>query len=313
MNFGRLLVSLMITAASATSASGQSFAVGDVLAQTTGSTPQGTYSQLIQLSGDGTVKYTTPPYAGAYGDVVPVDPTHYLATFINDIRTVALDGSFATIHTSSTTPANRLSLADSGLFYSTTSGDIRRVSGNAVTSRLSSVNFNGFDVAADQCGVLMAAAGAVLKLDFCTGVESVFANTAVFARSVRILANGDVLVAAYPSAALLDASGATIKTYSDGGSMIAVAADGKSFWIAQAGTNQLYHVDIATGQRLAGPVVIGSGSPITALGVAGEPRVARSAPASAFSGIVEAPMLSVSGAACMVLLLAVVAIGAMRM
>jgi hypothetical protein len=92
-------------------------------------------------------------------------------------------------------------------------------------------------------------AGAQLT-PFATGLP----GAAAFA--LRILANGNVLLADTSAALLLDPTGTIIKTYTVAAGFselfsLNINPDGTSFWTGDDGTGILYEFDIATGALLA--------------------------------------------------------------
>ncbi len=99
----------------------------------------------------------------------------------------------------------------------------------------------------------------IRRFDTVTGQLPDFATNlpGSFAFALRILANGDVLVADTDRVLRLNSSGAIVQTYLLGTPglqelfSLNVNPDGKSFWTGDDGTGILREVDIATGAVLA--------------------------------------------------------------
>lgn len=116
------------------------------------------------------------------------------------------------------------------------------------------------DLAADQHTMYYTSEGSTIyRFDVGTNLQlSPFATglPGSSAYALRILANGNVLVADSSAALLLDTSGNVIKTYTDpgviGGGIFALNIDpsGTAFWTGDFGTGNLVKFDIATGTVL---------------------------------------------------------------
>jgi hypothetical protein len=126
------------------------------------------------------------------------------------------------------------------------------------------------DLSADQCTFYYTSEGAdIYTYNQCTGTQGTY-NTqgsttshawnqvpfsGLGAFEVRILANGDVLVADSSAVLLLDQNGNVIQTYSCSslpgcqGLLFAVSVDpnGTSFWTGDSVSGDVWHVDLATG------------------------------------------------------------------
>ena len=119
------------------------------------------------------------------------------------------------------------------------------------------------DLSSDQCTLYYTTEGTdIMRYNKCTNTQLPLFNQVPFtgygAFELRILANGDVLVADSDSVMLLDQSGNLIKTYSCGslpdcqGGLFAVsvAPDGTSFWTGDAFSGNIYQIDMGTGNVL---------------------------------------------------------------
>ena len=121
------------------------------------------------------------------------------------------------------------------------------------------------DLASDECTFFYTTEGnEIFRYNKCTNTQEPVFNqqplTGSNAFQVKVLQNGDVLVADSEAIDLLDPNGNVINTYSCdpsiypdcGGQFFAIALDpdGTSFWTADSFSGNLYRIDIATGQLL---------------------------------------------------------------
>jgi sugar lactone lactonase YvrE len=121
------------------------------------------------------------------------------------------------------------------------------------------------DLASDECTFYYTTEGnEIFRYNKCTNTQEPVFNqqplTGANAFQVKILQNGDVLVADSQAVDLLDPNGNLIQTYNCdptvlpdcGGQFFAIALDpdGTSFWTADAFSGNIYRIDIATGQLL---------------------------------------------------------------
>ncbi len=119
------------------------------------------------------------------------------------------------------------------------------------------------DLSSDQCTLYYTTEGTdILRYNKCTNTQLPNFNPTPFsgyaAFEVRILANGDVLVADSGAVLLLDQSGNVIQTYSCAsmpgcqGLLFAVSVDpdGTSFWTGDSVSGDVWHIDLATGNVL---------------------------------------------------------------
>jgi hypothetical protein len=114
------------------------------------------------------------------------------------------------------------------------------------------------DLAADQCTLFyIGRAGAIRRLNVCTGAALPdFANVPG-ARALRILPDGGAIVATATQLVRLNATGAETRRYSDAGwqqiGAIALANGGTTLWLADAGCDTartVEQIDLATGARI---------------------------------------------------------------
>lgn len=127
------------------------------------------------------------------------------------------------------------------------------------------------DLAPDQCTMFYTSEGSTIKrFNVCTNTQLADFATGLsgpcFAHRIR--PNGEVMVACSSQVYRLDASGATLKTYSTadyGESSFFFALnldpDGASFWTAGYDTGNIYRIDIETGALIKSF----DGSPLTTL------------------------------------------------
>jgi uncharacterized repeat protein (TIGR01451 family) len=141
-----------------------------------------------------------------------------------------------------------------------------------------------FDIAADQCTVYYTQEGSnILAFDICTNsVLPVFASSlGGQAYAIRILPNGEVLLANGNNVRRLSATGTVLQTYvpanSGGWFALNLDPDGTSFWTGSFNTGNFYKVDLATGNNLVGPIATCGSQCMFGLAVFGEVAVAVSA------------------------------------
>lgn len=119
------------------------------------------------------------------------------------------------------------------------------------------------DLASDQCTFYYTSEGTdIMRYNKCTNTQLPNFNQVPFsglgAFQLKILANGDVLVADSSDVLLLDSSGNVIQDYSCSslpgcqGLLFAVSVDpdGTSFWTGDAQSGDVWHIDMATGDVL---------------------------------------------------------------
>src|SRR5207249_8713877 len=108
---------------------------------------------------------------------------------------------------------------------------------------------------------------------FATGLP----GSAAFA--LRILPNGDVLVADSDTIRRLNSLGATVQTYDapgeDSWSALSLDANAPSFWAGNSSSSNFYRFNLATGAIEVGPINTGPGSTLRGICVRGEPTVAK--------------------------------------
>lgn len=121
------------------------------------------------------------------------------------------------------------------------------------------------DLASDQKTMYYTSEGQTIRrFDLATNTQLSDFNVTPLpnadAYALRILSDGGVIVANTNQVVRLDPTGAVIKQYTTLdtfagqaiGTLFAlnINPDGKSFWTADLGTNEVYHVDIATGNLI---------------------------------------------------------------
>jgi hypothetical protein len=135
--------------------------------------------------------------------------------------------------------------------------------------------YGGIDLARDGCTAYYASAG-LARWDACLHTEPTRFGPSLAGtyQALRLLPDGTFLIAAvgiFPAfdnkVMHVDEGGNLIRTYSIPGNALALDIDGMSFW-TNAGNN-LFHLDIATGQILGVKVL---DYVIVGLSVVGEPR-----------------------------------------
>jgi hypothetical protein len=136
------------------------------------------------------------------------------------------------------------------------------------------------DLAADQKTLFYTSEGSHIKR-FDVSTSTQLADFASLPTSpcyaLRIRTNGQVMVACTTSAFLLDATGAIVKTYSPGASLLFglnLDPDGTSFWTGDLYSGQIWHIDIATGTVITTFFSDLHGYQMAGLAVVGEIRAA---------------------------------------
>jgi len=154
-------------------------------------------------------------------------------------------------------------------------------------------------LSSDQCTFYYTTEGnEIFRYNKCSSTQEPDFNSDPLAGSnafeLRILPDGDVLVADSDRIVLLDSSGSVIRTYmcSDipdcGGQIFGVALDpdGTDFWAADDFSGNIWEIDIATGSVLQ--EINASTAYLYALSVKGEPDVGATGPAGPEGGYVTA-------------------------
>ena len=133
---------------------------------------------------------------------------------------------------------------------------IHTIGGADFTVAIQDRGTDWIDLNANQTTFYYTSEGdSVFRFDTVGGQLSNFANNlpGSTAYALRILSNGDVLVADTQSTLLLDTGGNVIKTYDFGDAgmfSLNLNPDEKSFWTGSFATGNLYDVDLATGTVL---------------------------------------------------------------
>jgi hypothetical protein len=176
-----------------------------------------------------------------------------------------------------TTPESIL-FAKNGTGYVGDAGQnhIHTIGGPDITVATQDRGTDWIDLNANQTTFDYTSEGnSILRFDTVGGQLSNFANglPGTTAYALRILSNGEVLVADSQSTILLDAAGNILKQYTfagDGGLFsLDLNRDQKSFWTGSFQTGNLYEVDLATGALLKA-ISTGSAGQLFGVSVYGE-------------------------------------------
>jgi hypothetical protein len=332
----------LVTAAAAllvTSAVAQSFQQGDVVVSTVACTfeiPPGPcqsfHSRIVVYGSDGVFKRTLIESDGVYGDLLvdsagnvwvrferldlgqvglqKVSPAGNLLAFyptMQSLLRLALAADGRIIGSS-----NNLHQLPPALFTIAADGSTSSVLdlGNEFrnTFGLSASPGSALDLAADQCTIYYGCGNAVpndcvLRYNMCQHqTTGSLTSLNVAPASLRLLADGTLLVAGSPAVALsvvhVTSTGSLLRTYMQVCCSVALDIDTTSFWSAAPGG--LVKLDISSGQIHIGPVNVG-GSTINSITVVGEPRAATSPQA-----IAAIPFVSPLGLLLLAMILAVV-------
>ena len=228
------------------------FTTGDIFAST-GS------GNIDHYSGAGTLLETLNNGSGGFttGSAFDTAGNLYLTNFSSN--TVTQFAGPGDPHTASlfgsgySTPESIVFAADGHVLVGNLNNGIREfdASGAFVKTILPGVRVDWFDLGANQDTILFTQEGnAIQSASRATGAQGAqFANVGDFA--LRLLSNGDVLVAADANVQLLDSTGANIRTYDvtgvDSFFALNLDPDGKSFLTGSFANGNLYRFDIATG------------------------------------------------------------------
>ena len=122
------------------------------------------------------------------------------------------------------------------------------------------------ELASDQCTMFYTSEGKkILRYDVCQDKQLAdfvtnLPGSAAFA--LRLLPNGEILVADSAAIHRLDSNGTILQTYDapnqDAWFALNIAPGGSSFWSGDSTTGNFFNFDIASGQVLVGPVNTGS-------------------------------------------------------
>lgn len=251
LKFSCLICVLLLTS-QATKA--DTFAIGDIFASV-GS------GQVKVFSPSGTLKQTLSTGQGGFttGSVFDSAGNFYVTNF--SANTVSkfnnngtLIGNFGGGYA---TPESIVIDAAGNVYVGSVGNGLRKfdAAGNFLAS-YSTGRVDFFDIAADQHTVLITTeGGAIKKFDLNTNSFLPNFSNAGGDFDLRILANGNVLVANNENVLLMNSTGSIIKTYDvtgvDSFFALNVAPDGNTFYTGSFQNGNVYLFDIATGNVLS--------------------------------------------------------------
>jgi hypothetical protein len=266
----------------------QTFVPGDVIVGAFSTLPPFAKSILI-YNPDGTPKQTFTTDSRTFRDLFVRDSLLFVAANETILRFNAAGSELAPFATNFDYP-NRLAPGAGATFLFASnafSGGIQGFDANGSTrftyTPLSSQGaIEGLDLSIDQCTLLVGVGDRLATLDTCSTGDTPHPFGVTLPSTIstlRIRADGTVLVAYQAGIQLLSPTGSFLRSYSlppnfqpTGG--LALNPDGSSFWVAASG--QLLKIDIATGATLVGP--INTHLAVSSITVVGEPRAALAAP-----------------------------------
>jgi hypothetical protein len=269
-------------------AGAQTFVPGDVIVGAFSSLPPFSKTILI-YNPDGTPKQTFTTDTRLFRDLFVRDSLLFAAANETILRFNAA-GSELTPFAMNLDFPNRLSPGAGAIFlFASTSfsGVIQGFDANGSTRfTYTPLSFEdaieGLDLSIDQCTLLVGVGDRLATLDTCSNRDTPHPFGITLPSTIstlRIRADGTLLVAYQEGIQLLSPSGAFLRFYSlpanfqpTGG--LALNPDGSSFWVAASG--HLLKIDLTTGATLIGP--INTHLAISSITVVGEPRAALAAP-----------------------------------
>ena len=266
------------------------FQLGDVFAAVNGGRvnwyrSNGTFVQQLQ-NGTG---FTT-------GMAFDSDGKLYVTQFSeNRVAVYNTDGSFSNSFGGGYTTPEALVFDAAGNAYISNVGGtgIRKYAANGTFIQVYAAGRVDFlDLDPDQCTMYFGQEGRqVLRYNVCTNAAMTpFSGATSQAYSLRLLANGTMLVANGPNIVRLNASGTVVQTYDPNGEdnwfALNLDPNGTSFWSGSFGSSNFYRINIATGAVELGPINTGTGgSSFFGLAVFGEITQAASADLSIDKGV----------------------------
>jgi streptogramin lyase len=137
----------------------------------------------------------------------------------------------------------------------------------------SDLRVEGIDLAADQCTLFYAATGVIGTVNVCNGTAGASFTIAGTPEDLRILPNGDLLVASRTHVTRYDPAGAVLQQFEMLAWSVALDVDPRYAWV---GGWDLRRIDLATGATVE---VLSTYGAVTSISVVGEPRAARTTPA----------------------------------
>ncbi|HEV2365584.1 MAG TPA: PEPxxWA-CTERM sorting domain-containing protein [Caulobacteraceae bacterium] len=263
----RLCLSLIAAASAALLAAGPAsatgFANGDIFASIGGGqvqvySPTGTPLMLLNTGVGGYTTGSTTDKAGNFY------VTNFSAGSVTEFdKNGALVGTFASGYTN---PESILfNKAQTAFVGDAGQNHIHQVGGADITVQIQDRGTDWIDLASNQTTFYYTSEGTtVFRYDLVGGQLSPFATglPGSTAYELRILPDGNVLVADTNFDVQLNTSGQVIDTYnfSDSGMFsLNLTPDGKDFWTGSFSTGNLYEVDLATGSVIQ-TIHTGSGS-----------------------------------------------------
>jgi hypothetical protein len=248
---------------------------GDILISTTAFAPV-TTSKIAVHRSDGTFK----------SDFTTSTSARYRETLFHNGFVFAAErgaifrftptGSSLGIWTPISAPVWLAPAVDGSIVSSNGSGNLFRIgsTGSLTSSRntgdLGEPVARGLDIAPDQCTVFYATGTRLATWDSCLNSAPVSFGAVQShgpGTSLRLLADGRLLVSYLHEVALLAADGSELRTYGLPAAPLALDIDRRSFWVGIG--SSLVKVDIETGAVL---VSVDVGYQIDFLSVVGEPR-----------------------------------------
>lgn len=166
-------------------------------------------------------------------------------------------------------------------------GDILKFDLNGtLIDRYDTTRSDWIDLSTDQCTMLYTQEGTLVKrFNVCEGEQmSDFSNSLRSAYALRILPNGNVLVANGLNIVMLNSAGSIIRTYDSTSPAenswfaLNLDPDGKSFWSGGLTSKNVYKFDIATGEILASFNTGAPGPQMAGVAIFGEQTVAQNEP-----------------------------------
>lgn len=245
------LAATLIAGGLATSASAAVFATGDVLASVGN-------GQVAVYSSAGALKTTLNTGQGGYttGSTTDKNGNVYVTNFsTGSVSKFDKDGVNQGLFASGYSNPESILFDKAGTAYVGDAGQnhIHVVGSPDLTLQIEDRGVDWIDLAANQTTFYYTSEGkSVLRYDTAAGQLSPFATNlpGSVAYALRLLGNGNVLVADTESTVLLDGSGSVIQTYdfNDRGMFsLNLTSDGTHFWTGSYLTGNLYKVNLATG------------------------------------------------------------------
>lgn len=253
----------LLVASLATPAYAAVFATGDVIASIGN-------GQVAVYSSAGALKTTLNTGQGGFttGSTTDKNGNVYVTNFsTGSVTKFDKDGVNQGLFASGYTNPESILFDKSGTAYVGDAGQnhIHVVGSSDLTVAIEDRGTDWIDLAANQTTIYYTSEGkSILRYDTVTGQMSPFATglPGSVAYALRLLGNGNVLVADTDFTLLLDGSGNVLQTYdfNDHGMFsLNLTEDGTHFWTGSYATGNLYKVNLATGATVQ-TIATGSGS-----------------------------------------------------